>query len=64
MGKVTNKDLIRALLLLPLDAEIEINVYGYDADGVTLSVGDKPVLEEEYGLCELHLIADDIIKPL
>lgn len=53
---ITNRELIEVLLQFPPDAEIEIDVSGYDADGVSLSVGNQVILEEEYGLSKLHLV--------
>ena len=53
---LTNKELIRALLEFPLDAEIDMTASGYDCDGVSLSVGHTDLIEKEFVLCETHLI--------
>jgi hypothetical protein len=59
---ITNRQLIEALKQLPLDAEIELDVSGYDADGVSLSVGDTTVLNHEFGLNDLHFVPPAAIK--
>lgn len=59
---ITNRELIETLKQFPPDAEIEIDVSGYDADGVSLSVGNQVIMEQDYGLTDLHFVPV-VIKP-
>ena len=59
---ILNRELIAKLGELPPDAEIDLEVQGYEYDSVALVVGEDTVLAHDYGLNELHFVNAPPIK--